>query len=177
MKNKLAWLAVIGASLVFGGCGTTGQQADSSNQGGAVVQEPKNTGDDASTRGALHNPAPDMRNLDDPNSDVYNKTVYFDFDQSNIRSEFLPLLRAHAQYLNNRPSTFVTVEGHCDERGSREYNIGLGERRANAVAAFLQAEGVPPRQIITVSYGEEQPAAEGHNEDAWAQNRRAILAY
>jgi len=115
--------------------------------------------------------------LDDPNSPLYEKVIYFDFDQAEIRPEFLPTLRAHADYLINNPSARLIIEGHCDERGSREYNIALGERRANAVKRFLEAEGVSPLQLETISYGEERPAVPGHNEEAWAKNRRAELVY
>ena len=105
------------------------------------------------------------------------RKVYFDFDKSEIRPEFVDLLRAHAAYLAENPSAVVMIEGHCDERGSREYNIGLGERRANAVKRFLEAEGVDPAQINTISYGEERPEVLGHNEAAWSRNRRAVLVY
>ena len=84
---------------------------------------------------------------------------------------------AHGNYLAQNSSVMVTIEGHCDERGSREYNIGLGERRANAVRQILLAQGVMPDQITTISYGEEQPVALGSDEVSWAQNRRAVFVY
>ena len=104
------------------------------------------------------------------------KVIYFDFDDYTIRSEYHPVLRAHAQKLASS-SKNITIEGHADERGTREYNIGLGERRANAIKRFLVAEGVAYSQISTISYGEENPAAYGHDEDSWAKNRRAVLDY
>jgi peptidoglycan-associated lipoprotein len=108
---------------------------------------------------------------------LYAKIIYFDFDRDTIRSEFIDVLRAHAGYLIANPDARVTIEGHADERGSREYNIGLGERRANAVSRFLQAEGVNPYQLGSISYGEERPAVYGNDELSWAENRRAVLVY
>jgi peptidoglycan-associated lipoprotein len=101
--------------------------------------------------------------------------VFFDFDKYNIRPDQEATLRAQAQWLAEFPNVSVVVEGHCDERGTREYNLALGERRANAVKNFLVALGVNASRIETVSYGKERPAVMGSNEDAWAQNRRGVL--
>jgi len=105
------------------------------------------------------------------------KVVYFDFDSSTIHEEDSAIIEAHADYLTQHPSVKVTLEGHTDERGSREYNIGLGERRANAVAEMMKLAGVSALQISTVSYGEERPAALGHDEAAWKLNRRVEIVY
>jgi len=115
--------------------------------------------------------------LDNPESEVYKKVVYFDFDTSNIKDEYKPLLKAHAQYLMDHPNARVTLEGNTDERGSREYNMALGERRAKAVYQYLTLLGVSGSQLQTVSFGEERPAALGHDEQAWAKNRRVELDY
>ena len=115
--------------------------------------------------------------LDDPNSLLAKRVVYFDFDKSDIKPEFRDILNAHAEYLANHADVSVTLEGHCDERGTREYNIALGERRANAVQRMLTLQGVAASQINTISYGEERPAALGHDEDAWALNRRVEFIY
>jgi len=101
--------------------------------------------------------------------------IYFDYDSSEIRPEFLTVVASHAQYLVKYPTARVRLEGHTDERGSREYNIGLGERRAQTVRRALLAQGVAESQITTVSYGEERPAVEGSDEAAYAQNRRVEL--
>jgi peptidoglycan-associated lipoprotein len=101
--------------------------------------------------------------------------VFFQFDSSEIASEYLAVVAAHASYLVKFPSARVRLEGHTDERGSREYNIGLGERRAQTVRRALMLQGVADRQITTVSYGEERPAVEGSTEEAHAQNRRVEL--
>lgn len=106
-----------------------------------------------------------------------NNIVYFDLDKYDIRSDFAQMLDAHANFLRSNPSYKVTVEGHADERGTPEYNIALGERRANAVKMYLQGKGVSVDQISIVSYGKEKPAVLGHDESAYAKNRRAVLVY
>jgi peptidoglycan-associated lipoprotein len=103
--------------------------------------------------------------------------IYFDYDSSEIRSEYLQVVAAHAAYLVKFPNARVRLEGHTDERGSREYNIGLGERRAQAVRRALQTQGVTEAQIATVSYGEERPAVAGGSESANAQNRRVEIVH
>jgi peptidoglycan-associated lipoprotein len=101
--------------------------------------------------------------------------VYFDYDSSEIKGEYVQVVASHAAYLAKYPNARVRLEGHTDERGSREYNIGLGERRAQTVRKALMLQGVQDAQITTVSYGEERPAAEGSDEAAYAQNRRVQL--
>jgi len=103
--------------------------------------------------------------------------IYFEYDSSEIRSEYVQVVAAHAAYLTKFPTARVRLEGHTDERGSREYNIGLGERRAQTVRKALQLQGVADAQVATVSYGEERPAVEGSDEAVYAQNRRVELAY
>jgi len=104
-------------------------------------------------------------------------TFYFGFDQSTIKADSKNALIAHAQYLDGNPSARVVLEGHADERGTVEYNLALGERRALSVSRFLQANGADANQIQTVSFGEERPAKMGHNEDSWAENRRVEIKY
>jgi peptidoglycan-associated lipoprotein len=103
--------------------------------------------------------------------------VYFDYDQAEIRPEFNALLQAHGQNLASNANAQVRLEGHADERGSREYNIGLGERRAQAVRRVLMLQGATANQISTVSYGEERPAQSGSDEESWRLNRRVELVY
>ncbi|MCZ6749225.1 MAG: peptidoglycan-associated lipoprotein Pal [SAR324 cluster bacterium] len=103
------------------------------------------------------------------------EVVYFDFDRSNIKPEFAAAIRNNAESLRADPNLTVLVEGHCDERGTTEYNLALGERRARAVHQALIAEGVSPGQLNTVSYGEERPAAFGHDESSWSLNRRSMI--
>ena len=105
------------------------------------------------------------------------RTFYFDFDQDSIKTESRAALAAHAAFLSANPSVKIVLEGHTDERGTKGYNMALGERRANSVQKFLIVNGVSKAQIEVVSYGEENPANSAHNESAWAQNRRAYIEY
>lgn len=105
------------------------------------------------------------------------RVIYFDFDNAEIRPEFRDVVAAHARYLGRNSGARVRLEGHADERGSREYNIGLGERRAQSVRRALMLQGSGDGQLVTVSYGEERPAAVGSDEASWAKNRRVELVY
>ena len=103
------------------------------------------------------------------------KIVYFDFDRSEIKPEFEGVIKGNAKVLMDNPGAKVVIEGHCDERGTNEYNMALGERRAQAVREALIAAGVTAGQVSTISRGEEEPAASGHDESAWSQNRRSVV--
>jgi peptidoglycan-associated lipoprotein len=105
------------------------------------------------------------------------RVIYFDFDKSEIKPEFADLVAAHARNLTSHPNMKIKLEGNTDERGTREYNIGLGERRAQAVRRALMLQGVADSQLATVSFGAERPAVEGDDEAAWAKNRRVELVY
>jgi peptidoglycan-associated lipoprotein len=105
------------------------------------------------------------------------RVVYFDFDQDALRPEFQNIVACHAKYLTDRPSSRMSLEGNADERGSREYNQGLGERRGNAVSSAVQANGGSGGQITVVSYGEERPTCTESNEECWAKNRRVEIVY
>ncbi len=118
-----------------------------------------------------------VSSLDDPNSPLAVRVIYFDYDSSEVKAEYREAVEAHATYLSRHPDTIVTLEGHTDERGSREYNLALGERRAIAVRRQMVLLGASAGQIRTVSYGEERPLAEGHDEQAYAQNRRVEIKY
>lgn len=113
----------------------------------------------------------------DPNNPLSKRTIYFMLDSSQVQQDFIPVIAAHARYLLANPSQHVVLEGNGDERGSREYNIALGEQRSKTVAGMLKAQGVSESQLSIVSYGEEKPVAMGHDESAWELNRRVELAY
>lgn len=112
-----------------------------------------------------------------PRASVRNRTVYFDFDRDEVKAEFREIVAAHGRFLAANPGARVRLEGHADERGSREYNIGLGERRAQAVRQALLLQGAGAGQLATVSYGEERPAVTGSDEESWALNRRVEIVY
>ncbi|WNL40516.1 peptidoglycan-associated lipoprotein Pal [Halomonas sp. PAMB 3232] len=105
------------------------------------------------------------------------RTIYFDYDRDTIKSEYESVVMGHARYLQANPNARVTLQGHTDERGTREYNMALGERRARAVQRFLNIQGVSPSQMSVVSYGEERPAASGQGDSAYSQNRRVVFSY
>jgi peptidoglycan-associated lipoprotein len=115
--------------------------------------------------------------LTDPNSPLAKRSVYFDFDSNAVKDEYRGLVQAHTRYLTDKRDTRIRIEGNCDERGSREYNLALGQRRAESVKKVMTVLGVSDGRIETTSYGEEKPAATGHDEAAWAQNRRADIKY
>jgi len=113
----------------------------------------------------------------DPNNPLSKQTIYFMLDSSQVQDDFIPVIAAHAQYLAAHPAQHVVLEGSSDERGSREYNIALGEQRAKSVANLLKSQGASDAQLEIVSYGEEKPAAAGHDESAWQLNRRVEVVY
>jgi|SRR5450830_1198475 len=115
--------------------------------------------------------------LTDPNNILSKRSVYFDFDKYAVNPEYRALVEAHAKYLVSHPEKSIRIEGNADDRGSREYNLALGQKRAVAVKSVANLLGVPDKQIETVSYGEEKPKATGDNETSWAENRRADIVY
>ncbi len=115
--------------------------------------------------------------LNDPQGVLAKRSVYFDLDSNIIKDEYKPIVSAHAKYLSQNRGKQVRIEGNADERGSSEYNLALGQRRADAVKQMMQLLGAPASQIETISFGKEKPKAAGHDEAAWAENRRADIKY
>lgn len=115
--------------------------------------------------------------LNNPNSPLAKRSVYFDFDKYDVASQYTSLLQAHAQYLQAHPQRHILIQGNTDERGTAEYNLALGQKRAQAVMQALEADGVSASQMEAVSLGKEKPMAQGHDEASWAQNRRADIIY
>jgi peptidoglycan-associated lipoprotein len=122
-------------------------------------------------------PVVEVDPLNDPASILANRSAFFPFDVSAVQDADKPMLEAHGKYLSEHPDRKVRVEGNCDERGSKEYNLGLGERRADSVKKMLMLSGAKASQIETVSYGEEKPRCTDHNEACWKQNRRSDIKY
>jgi peptidoglycan-associated lipoprotein len=169
----LALSAILVCGALLTGCSSTGTR---SADAGAAVED-RGSASGTQTTGARAGGAWTGNPLEDPNSPLYTRVIYFDFDQSEIRPEYYPALRAHADYLIQNQQLSLVIEGHADERGSREYNVALGERRAQSVLRFLEAEGVGGSQLRDVSYGEERPSVSGYGEAVWSQNRRVELVY
>ena len=119
----------------------------------------------------------DSRNFENTESLLSKRVIYFDFDKSDIKAEYRSIVAAHAAYLASSSTARVTLEGHADERGTREYNLGLGERRGNSVTGLLSAGGARGGQLDVVSYGEERPVCRVSDEDCWWQNRRVEIVY
>ncbi len=170
---------VLLVALLVAGC----SNLDKKSAGGAAVE---NRGissgemsdiDAARSSGVADGAGLGGSELNDPNSPLSVRVIYFDYDSSNVREDFQSVVEAHATYLAAHPETMITLEGHADERGSREYNLALGERRALALRRQLVLLGATAGQIRTVSYGEERPVAEGHDEQSYALNRRAEIVY
>lgn len=115
--------------------------------------------------------------LKDPGNILSRRNVYFDFDKYEIRTEYRAMIEAHAKYLIEHPQSRVALQGNADDRGSREYNLALGQKRAVAVKKLMNLLGVSDRQIETISFGEEKPRALGHDESSWAENRRTDVVY
>ena len=120
---------------------------------------------------------PAMNLLTDPGSILSKRSIYYDFDKYDVQDQYKGLIEAHAKYLRDHPDTKMLIQGNTDERGSREYNVGLGQRRSDGVKGMLKLLGVKEDQVESVSLGEEKPKSEGHDEAAWAQNRRSDMLY
>jgi peptidoglycan-associated lipoprotein len=165
-------LALIPAMFLLGGCGSEEVKPT------AAADAPPSPAVPVETSAAQPMAAaPVVDPLNDPDSMLSQRKVYFEYDSSVVQSDSMPVIRAHAEYLSSNNGMSFTLEGHADERGTREYNIALGERRADAVRRILVANGVSDGQIKVISYGEERPAAFGHAENSWSRNRRAEMMY
>ncbi len=183
MKLKLLVLIL---SAALAACGSnvkpdaaTGGNTATDDQGGARVGSISGGAVDNVTalEGKQYTVSYDKGAVDDPDNILYNKIIYFDFDSSEIRDEYVELVKHHGKYLALHADASIRLEGHTDERGSREYNIALADRRAQAVKKLLLFQGASNDQIVIISYGEEKPAVIGNDEEAWALNRRAELVY
>ena len=161
------------------GCESTPEveEAVVEEQGSELSETEAAEGTGVSTYGADESETSAMSALDDPQSKLYIRTIYFEYDSSEIQLDYRSIVEAHADYLVANPNTVITLEGHADERGSREYNLALGERRALAVRQQMIVLGVASSQIRTVSYGEERPALDGHDDSSWSKNRRVEIIY
>ncbi|HHH36828.1 MAG TPA: peptidoglycan-associated lipoprotein Pal [Gammaproteobacteria bacterium] len=191
MKFPVRFLITLIPVALLAACATTGEttgggEAATSAPAPAATQPSSSMPAQSSTAGGMEGAetmaAPAETGfaadpLSDPNSILAKRVIYFDFDSTEIKPEFQALIEAHGRYLAEHPDVSVTLEGHADERGTREYNMALGERRAKAVRRFLAAQGASFSQMKVVSYGEERPVAFGHDEKSWRLNRRVEIVY
>ncbi len=173
MKIALRLLLALAVALAVSACRKDTQPEETDTP--APVED---TSDQVTTSAA---PDPrdytDARNFDNPESLLSKRVIYFDFDKSEVKAEYRDIVAAHAAYMAASSSARVTLESHADERGTREYNLGLGERRGNAVSGVLSAGGARGSQQDVVSYGEERPTCRVSNEDCWWKNRRVEIVY
>jgi peptidoglycan-associated lipoprotein len=182
MRN-LIYVALI--ALAVAGCQTQPTQTPAPSSDSSASATTATPGAGASTSGTAQggvsgsamSSASTRDPLRDPSSPLARRSIYFDFDSFTVKDEFRPLVEAHARYLAGNRGARMTIQGNADERGSREYNIALGQKRADAVKRMMQVMGVQDNQVETVSFGKEKPKAVGHDETAWAQNRRDDLVY
>ena len=173
--NRIVALTLLALTLALAGCGP--KVKPGAGPGSTSGENRSLEGAGANTAGAAEG-AGSQEEIGGPQGGLLaTRIVYFDFDSAVIKGEGVDVVAAHAKYLASHPEGRVRLEGNTDERGSREYNIGLGDRRAQAVRRALLLQGAADAQISTVSYGEERPAAAGHDETAWAKNRRVEIVY
>jgi peptidoglycan-associated lipoprotein len=172
--TKMA-VAVLPLTLLAACASTPEEQAAPTDAGAGAQTAPMGGGAESMGGGGMG--MSQMDPLNDPNSLLSKRVIYFDFDKADIRPEFRDIVQAHAAYLGQNSNVRVTLEGHADERGTREYNMGLGERRAIAVKNVLGLQGAGSGQLDSVSYGEERPVAAGHDEQSWGLNRRVEIIY
>jgi peptidoglycan-associated lipoprotein len=176
MQYRFKWVVAIALMALLSACSTAGKKGE-----GEATVEDRSTAAGAEggveATGAAGAGGFGAYALDDPNSPLSKRVVYFEYDSFEVMPEDRELISAHATYLAAHPEQTVVLEGHADERGSREYNIALGDQRGQSVRRMLEFQGVAPNQIQVLSYGEEKPAVEGHDESAWRLNRRVELIY
>jgi peptidoglycan-associated lipoprotein len=167
-SNSLSKVRIVFAALLVGVLAACHQGTKLTEAGkGAVGTQPGPTAVTPVTIDELTN----------PNSPLAKRSVYFDFDSYTVKDEYLPTLQAHAAYLKKHPDRHILIQGNTDERGTSEYNLALGQKRAEAMLRVLETDGVADGQIEAVSLGKEKPVATGHDEAAWAQNRRGDIVY
>jgi peptidoglycan-associated lipoprotein len=181
MKRIVAVACLLAGAVLLAGCPkktTTVQPPMAGTQvGGASTSASGRPSTSGSALGDNAAGANGARGVGDAASGGARSVIYFDFDRSEIKAEYADVITANARNLTSHPGQRMKLEGNTDERGTREYNIGLGERRAQAVRRALMLQGVAESQLTTVSFGSERPAAEGDDESAWAKNRRVELVY
>ena len=171
MKSVWKYTLALVIAITMAACQTT-QEAEPEPE----PEPPPTTGVDTSGAPDPHDYT-DSRNFDNPESLLSKRVIYFDFDKSTVRPEYRGIVSAHAAYAASHSTARVTLEGHADERGTREYNLGLGERRGNAVSGLMSAQGTRGSQLSVVSYGEERPTCRVSDDECWSLNRRVEDVY
>ena len=174
MKNVALYLAI---AALAAGCSSTETKTDAPVTDRSAVSQPSPSASASSTSRPTAQPAIAGNPLKDPSNILSKRSVFFDYDSNMVKDEYKGMVQAHSRYLGDKRDSKIRIEGNCDERGSREYNLALGQRRAEAVKKVMTVLGVSDGRIETTSYGEEKPVAAGHDEQSWSQNRRADIRY
>jgi peptidoglycan-associated lipoprotein len=173
MKHVALYLAI---AAIAAGCASKETKTDApvTDRSAGVTRPAPSTGSTATPA-----PTPTIAGnpLKDPNNILSKRSVFFDYDSNAVKDEYKNLVQAHSRYMGDKRDSKIRIEGNCDERGSREYNLALGQRRAESVKKMMTVQGVQDARIETISYGEEKPMAQGHDEQSWSQNRRADIKY
>jgi peptidoglycan-associated lipoprotein len=175
---KTAALIAVVAIAALAGCASKETRTDTpvTDRSAGASQPQASAGPGSMTRPSQQS-AVSGNPLRDPSNILSKRSVFFDYDSNAVKDEYRGLVQAHSRYLSDKRDANIRIEGNCDERGSREYNLALGQRRAEAVKKVMTVLGVSDGRIETVSYGEEKPVAQGHDEQSWSQNRRADIKY
>ena len=173
MRNVALYLAI---AALAAGCASKDARQDApvTDRSTGVTQPSASPG---STARSTQQPSIAGNPLRDPSNILSKRSVFFDYDSNQVKDEYRGMVQAHSRYLGDKRDSRIRIEGNCDERGSREYNLALGQRRAEAVKKVMTVLGVSDGRIETTSYGEEKPVAPGHDEQSWSQNRRADIKY
>lgn len=174
MKFKIYFAIILAATVTACGPGNIKDDVDSSSTGGALVGGLDGSGQ---MSGMDPNLSYERNAINDASSVLAERVIYFEFDSDRVSPDFIDLVNHHGRYLATNGEVIMRLEGHGDERGTREYNVALGNRRAEAVKRLLMLQGAQPDQVPVISYGEEKPVALDHDEEAWRLNRRAELVY
>jgi peptidoglycan-associated lipoprotein len=174
---RKAWLVLAVASALAAGCATENTNPEAGSAPATVSGTPPITAKSTAQQPPAQRMGSTSAAQVTPKSVPSQRSVYYDLDRFEVKPQFLPAIEAHARYLREHAEARVTIEGNGDERGSREYNLALGQRRAEAVRQLLRLSGAAEHQVEAVSLGEEKPRSLGHDEASWAQNRRSDLLY
>jgi peptidoglycan-associated lipoprotein len=173
MKHVALYLAI---AAIAAGCASKETKTDA-----PVTDRSAGVSRPAPATGGTTTPAPQTavagNPLRDPSNILSKRSVFFEYDSNSVKDEYKGMVQAHSRYMGDKRDSKIRIEGNCDERGSREYNLALGQRRAESVKKMMTVLGVQDGRIETISYGEEKPMAPGHDEQAWSQNRRADIKY
>ena len=187
MIKLMRYLVLLCVMVTLAGCpfGPLKKRGDSQEMNDTAAEAAKNKTEQEGAEGAAKDGAEkfsagsalEVSSLNDPNSPLSQRVLYFELDSSQVKNEDRNIISVHAEFLATHPEITIVLEGHADERGSREYNIALGEKRAKAVKQLMTLQGVAESQLQVISFGEERPVALGHDASAWNLNRRVEILY